>query len=79
SSFVQAITWNRGRCPLGGSILTYSESENPNSTHHSDQTALFSRKQWVPDTFCSAAVLHKSLSTTVLEPGRRGKRTKKHH
>jgi acyl-homoserine-lactone acylase len=67
SSFVQAISWNNGPCPIGGTILTYSESDNPASAHFADQTKLFSRKQWVPDTFCEAAVLRATKSTTVLE------------
>jgi acyl-homoserine-lactone acylase len=71
SSFVQAISWNSGSCPIGGSILTYSESDNPASSHFDDQTKLFSRKQWVPDTFCEAAVLRNTKSTTVLERARR--------
>jgi acyl-homoserine-lactone acylase len=70
SSFVQAISWNNGPCPIGGSILTYSESDNPASSHFEDQTKLFSRKQWVPDTFCTAAVLRATKSTTVLERAR---------
>jgi acyl-homoserine-lactone acylase len=67
SSFVQTVSWNNGPCPVGGSILTYSESDNPASSHFDDQTKLFSRKQWVPDTFCTAAVLRATRSTTVLE------------
>ncbi len=67
SSFVQVVSWNNGSCPIGGTILTYSESDNPSSPHFADQTRLFSRKQWVPDTFCDAAVLHATRSTTILE------------
>ncbi|MBV9311833.1 MAG: penicillin acylase family protein [Solirubrobacterales bacterium] len=74
SSFVQVITWGKGRCPVGGSILTYSESENPASRHHTDQTALFSRKRWVKDRFCNRAVRADTKSVTVLERTR----TKKH-
>lgn len=66
SSFVQVISWNDGPCPIGGSILTYSESDNPSSPHYADQTRLFSRKQWVPDTFCQSAVLRATKSTLVL-------------
>lgn len=66
SSFVQVISWNSGPCPVGGSILTYSESDNPTSPHHSDQTRLFSHKRWVPDRFCAADVLKDTRSTTVL-------------
>src|SRR5947209_20280129 len=40
SSFVQVVSWNRSPCPIGGTILTYSESDNPASPHSADQTAL---------------------------------------
>src|SRR6185437_8139514 len=56
SSFIQVVTWTKARCPEGAKILTYSESSNPASPHHADQTALFSRKQWLPDRFCAAQI-----------------------
>jgi acyl-homoserine-lactone acylase len=56
SSFIQAVTWGHGKCPQGQTILTYSESSNPASPHHADQTRLFSRKQWLPDRFCAAQI-----------------------
>jgi acyl-homoserine-lactone acylase len=56
SSFIQVVTWDRSRCPVGATILTYSESSNPASPHYADQTALFSRKQWLPDRFCAAQI-----------------------
>ena len=28
----------------------------PASPHYADQTALFSRKQWLPDRFCAAQI-----------------------
>jgi acyl-homoserine-lactone acylase len=77
SSFVQVISWNSGRCPVGASILTYSESDNPSSPHYADQTKLFSRKQWVPDRFCQAAVLADTKNTTVLERARTATRKKR--
>jgi acyl-homoserine-lactone acylase len=80
SSFVQVITWGKGRCPVGGSILTYSESENPSSRHHSDQTALFSRKRWVRDRFCDRAVRADTKSLLVLERAKtrgRGRRRRR--
>jgi acyl-homoserine-lactone acylase len=81
SSFVQVVGWNNGRCPIGGTILTYSESENPDSPHHTDQTRLFSEKKWVPDTFCTAAVKKATISSTVLARGpvRKARKHKKHH
>ncbi len=50
------VTWTRARCPDGATIVTYSESSNPASPHYADQTALFSRKQWLPDRFCAAQI-----------------------
>ena len=74
SSFVQAITWNNGPCPVGASILTYSLSDSVASPHHSDQTRLFSNHRWVTDRFCPAAVLSDTKSTTVLpDDGSRGR------
>jgi acyl-homoserine-lactone acylase len=67
SSFVQVVSWNNGPCPTGGSILTYSQSENPASPHFDDQTKLFSKKRWVPDRFCMTSVLRDTKQTTVLE------------
>jgi acyl-homoserine-lactone acylase len=71
SSYVQVVTWHRGRCPDAATILTYSLSENPRSRHRSDQTRLFSRKRWVRGRFCRRDVLRGTRSTTVLRPGRR--------
>ena len=48
SSFIQVVTWRKGSaCPVGSTILTYSESSNPTSPHFADQTKLFSKKQWL--------------------------------
>lgn len=52
SSYVQATTWRgRKRRPVSHSILTYSQSTDPSSRFHGDQTELFSRKRWVRDRF----------------------------
>ena len=57
SSFIQVVTWNDTACPVGATILTYSESSNPASPHYADQTTLFSHKQWLPDRFCPAQIM----------------------
>jgi acyl-homoserine-lactone acylase len=57
SSFVQAVTWQTGhRCPVARTILTYSESSDPTNPHYDDQTKMFSKKHWVHDAFCAAAI-----------------------
>src|SRR3954465_13755312 len=56
SSYVQVVAWGRGSCPNARTILTYSQSTNPKSPFHSDQTKLFSQKKWVTVRFCPGAV-----------------------
>ncbi|WP_405889575.1 acylase [Streptomyces sp. NBC_00210] len=52
SSHVQAVGWDGGHCPVARTLLTYSQSSNPNSPHYSDQTELFSGERWVTSRFC---------------------------
>lgn len=37
--------------PVGDMLLTYSQSANPASPHHADQTRLYSAEEWVPIHF----------------------------
>ncbi|MEU1007480.1 penicillin acylase family protein [Streptomyces sp. NPDC005890] len=57
SSHIQAVGWNGSRCPVARTLLTYSQSSNPNSPHYNDQTRLFSRQQWVTPRFCEKDIL----------------------
>ncbi|WP_411116887.1 acylase [Streptomyces sp. 058-1L] len=52
SSYIQAVGWDGSRCPVARTLLTYSQSSNPNSPHYSDQTRLFSGERWVTSRFC---------------------------
>jgi len=56
SSFVQVVTWDGSACPLARTILTYSLSTDPTNPHYADQTALFSKKEWVVDRFCGTDI-----------------------
>jgi acyl-homoserine-lactone acylase len=75
SSFVQAVQFVDGACPVEPrTILTYSQSTNKGSPWHSDQTRMYSRKEWNDVPFCAADVQRKTISTTRLgspqqEPG----------
>ena len=42
--------------PRGATVLTYSESENPRSPHHADQTRLYSKRKWIPLTFTAKQI-----------------------
>lgn len=52
SSYIQAVGWDGGPCPVARTLLTYSQSSNPASPHYSDQTELYSGERWVTSRFC---------------------------
>ncbi|MFJ8386423.1 penicillin acylase family protein [Streptomyces sp. NPDC094438] len=65
SSHIQAVGWDGGRCPVARTLLTYSQSSNPNSPHYSDQTELFSDKRWVTSRFCERDILNSPALKVV--------------
>jgi len=44
------------RGPVTRTLLSYSESANPDSPHHGDQTRLFGAQKWVTDRFSEAEI-----------------------
>ncbi|MEU9251912.1 penicillin acylase family protein [Streptomyces sp. NPDC048270] len=71
SSHVQAVGWNGGRCPVARTLLTYSQSANPNSPYYADQTRMFSQERWVTSRFCERDIL-TSPKLKVVWPRERG-------
>ena len=70
SSFVMAaqFTGDSG-CPVDArTILTYSQSTNPDSPYFADQTRMFSKKQWVDPPFCADQVRKRAPIATRLGP-----------
>ena len=66
SSFIMAVELTP-KGPISRTILTYSESTNPTSPHSTDQTVLYSHKQWVTERFTQAQInADPHLQTTVL-------------
>ncbi|MDQ0954819.1 acyl-homoserine-lactone acylase [Streptomyces phaeochromogenes] len=57
SSHIQAVGWDGSGCPVARTLLTYSQSSNPNADHFADQTRLFSREKWVTSRFCEKDIL----------------------
>jgi acyl-homoserine-lactone acylase len=55
SSFIMAVELTP-HGPRTRTILTFSQSANPTSPHHLDQTVLFSDKQWVTERFSEAEI-----------------------
>ncbi|MFI7707563.1 penicillin acylase family protein [Nonomuraea sp. NPDC049480] len=66
SSFIMAVELTPNG-PRTRTILTYSQSANPASPHHTDQTRLYSRKQWVTERFTETEITaDPHLKTTTL-------------
>ena len=57
SSFVMAAHLDGSKCPDLRTILTYSQSTDPDSPYFADQTRMFSRKAWVEPGFCERDIL----------------------
>jgi uncharacterized repeat protein (TIGR01451 family) len=44
-------------CPVDArTILTYSQSTNPDSPYFADQTRMFSNKEWVNEAYCESEI-----------------------
>ncbi|MFE1988389.1 penicillin acylase family protein [Streptomyces mirabilis] len=66
SSFLMAVELTPDG-PRAHTLLTYGESSNPASPHYTDQTRLFSRKQWVTERFTQAEIAgDPALTVTTL-------------
>ena len=59
SSFVMVAQFTGDEdCPVDArTILTYSQSTNPNSPYFADQTRMFSEKQWVDEAYCEDEIM----------------------
>ncbi|MFG1640954.1 penicillin acylase family protein [Amycolatopsis sp. NPDC049252] len=66
SSYIQVVGFSGRACPDSSTLLTYSQSANPKSPYHSDQTKLFSRGEWVKERFCEADILHSPALRVVV-------------
>ncbi|MEV1021339.1 penicillin acylase family protein [Streptomyces sp. NPDC050264] len=70
SSFLMAVELTPDG-PRAHTLLTYGQSANPASPHYTDQTRLFSRKQWVAERFTAAEIASDpDLEVTTLTTSR---------
>jgi acyl-homoserine-lactone acylase len=65
SSHIQTVSFTGSRCPDAATLLTFSQSSNPRSPHHADQTKLFSAGKWVRSRFCESDILSSPALTLV--------------
>ena len=51
NSIVQFVTWDDDDKVVPRGLLTYSQSQEPDSPHYSDQTELYARGEWIEFPF----------------------------
>ncbi|WP_354437968.1 penicillin acylase family protein [Marmoricola sp. OAE513] len=66
SSHIQAISFLPGGGVDAKTILTYGQSDNPNSPWSSDQTQMFSDQQWVSFAFTPAQIAADKISSVTV-------------
>ncbi|HEY3471198.1 MAG TPA: penicillin acylase family protein [Amycolatopsis sp.] len=66
SSYIQVVGFSGHGCPDSSTLLTYSQSANPKSPYFSDQTKLYSRREWVKERFCEADIVRSPALRVVV-------------
>lgn len=65
TSFIMSLSYTDDG-PVAEAILTYSESGDPSSKYYTDQTELFSKKQWRAIHFNTRSIAKDQLSRIVV-------------
>jgi acyl-homoserine-lactone acylase len=71
ASFIMAAAFGSNGAPRGEAVLSYSQSENPESPHYADQTRLYSQKQWLPMRFTERQIRRDPEYKRTVVTGRR--------
>lgn len=66
NSYLQAVTWDDGECPIADVILVPSQSTDPDSAHYADQTRLYSDKRWVRFPYCESDIAAAQIGETLI-------------
>lgn len=56
STYLQVVAFGASRCPDVATLLASSQSADPTSPYHADQTRMFSAGQWATGRFCEADI-----------------------
>jgi hypothetical protein len=68
SGYMHVVAFDGDDCPDAVTLLSYSQSSDTHSAHHSDQTPLYSQKKWVQSRFCEADIAASTTEIIPLEP-----------
>ncbi len=71
ASFIMTAAFDASGVPRGEAVLSYSQSENPRSTHYADQTRLYSQEQWLPMRFTEKQIRSDPEYRRTVVTGRR--------
>ena len=71
ASFIMTAAFDTGGTVRGEAVLSYSQSENPESPHYADQTRLYSQKQWLPMRFTEQQIRSDPEYERTVVTGRR--------
>jgi acyl-homoserine-lactone acylase len=55
TSYIQTVMFDAAG-PQAQAFLTFSQSSNPKSPHHADQTERFSKNEWITQAFTEAQI-----------------------
>lgn len=56
TAYLQVVAFGASRCPDVATLLASSQSADPTSPHHADQTRMFSAGRWAAGRFCEADI-----------------------
>ncbi len=65
NSYIQTVTWDDTECPIAEAVITHSQSIDPDSDHHSDQSLLYSAKEWVDMAYCVEDVAADAIGESI--------------
>ncbi|ORE87099.1 aculeacin-A acylase [Oceanococcus atlanticus] len=66
NTYMQVVSFPPQACPRLSTLTTYSQSPDPSSPYHTDQTAMYSDKQWLEVPFCADAIAAQAIETIHL-------------
>ncbi len=66
NTYTQVVSFPDDDCPRMSTITTYSQSPDPTSAFHADQTAMYGDKQWLEVPFCGDAIREQAIETIEL-------------
>lgn len=67
-TYVHTVAFTGTPCPEVATVLAYSQSSDPTSPHHTDQTRLYSTDQWVTNRYCEHDITTSPALRTISLP-----------